>query len=303
MAIVSQSLGLKLRAFRKLRGLLQTDVGEVLGLTGRVISNIETDRRELTQSEIKKIEAHYNIRLADMDTSIVQTGTPARAFAMYGEADFFEFQDQFLNQATEGAYDLWFLNAESLPMLESDKVKASWSQNIAGGTNYHIIWIVDVLDTSSFEFFLRRAKDALNKGVAAKGKNSGRIHIYAVQLNLNPPARVNTSANQYDDLQTESATSSNEAELIFHKRVYGDSLVWPAREFITRFYFDSASVVAYEPHSVMLNPKMLVLELKDVANIDGEQSSRGYVVLGREATKHFLEHLEAFKECVAANDN
>jgi len=294
----TEPLGLKLRALRKERQLSQAELGKVLGFSGRVISNIETARRQLTQAEVRKIESEYDLRLVDVDTSALRREEEdSSQIKIYTEAQFFDFQERFLNEHAAGSYDIWFLNSESLPMLESDRVQASWSQNISGGTHYRTIWIMDVINKISFPKFLERATEALNgaRMPANGGRVNGSVHIYPLHLHSSPPDRVNEFASAYDTLRDElSKAAEGGVQVELHARL--ENLNWAARQFVTRFYFHSGSIVAYEPHSLLRDRAMLVLELKDVSNFTASESGRGYLVLGSKATEEFFRYLEEFKK-------
>ena len=303
MPTAPEPLGLKLKALRNHRDLSQAELGDELGLSGRVISNIEIGRRQLTQTEIETIENKYGVRLADIDTSVVRRVDPSVSrIRIYSESQFFDYQETFLNERDGGHYTLWFMNPESLPMLESEKVRSTWIQNISSGTSYHTVWIVDVIDKGSFRHFIERARKALGGAAAIAPANvAGSIHIHLVQLNSDPPDEVSDFILAYKKACDESRNGRDAETIRFHEPV--QRLTRDAREFITRFNFYAASVVFYEPDPESLSDReLLALELKDVSDIAGSESSRAYVLLGRATTKEFLRGLKEFKASQKATD-
>ncbi len=53
--------GQRLKELRKKRGLNQTEVGEILGLSYSAISAIEQDRSEMTSGALKKISEYFGV--------------------------------------------------------------------------------------------------------------------------------------------------------------------------------------------------------------------------------------------------
>ena len=319
-AVKSKSLsGARLKALRKSQGLSQDEVGEVINLSGRMVSNIERGLRDLTDDEVAKIESEYNISLASFD-AIDQPVDLESHRPLLTEREFFKAQQTFLESKPEGSYDLWFLKPDSLPMLQSDSVIETWSKNLLRGFDYRTIWLLDTTPVGKLSLFLRRA-ETIGKMLRATWKPDreskvGRIHIYGIHglVRSDGGRDLNVKAyNQvYDGLKDTPKDKSSESrllgEVIEVHRCIGKGDIKDSRKgggtggdivaLINKFYFESASVVAYVPRDPLDGKGVVVLELDEVSGFFHDRAFPGYVVLGNNAASGLIQHLTSFDQFV-----
>lgn len=293
----SVPLGLRLRAFRQKHGILQAELGEVLGVSGRVVSNIERGLRGLTPEEILKIESKYQASLNDVELADASRD-PAR---FYDEREFLSLQQNFLNvgdsQGEVGTYDLWFLGPESLPMLESPHMISTWGENLAYGISYHTIWILDLSSTDDLQRFIARACSVQQKSAAMRPNGDaglrGAIHVYPITFDDPSPEQFSQTNDYYNGLREKwREDQTAQRVLTLHLLLRFNDAPLPLRQLLSRYYLASAAVVIYRPQRPFSDRPLVAMELKDVGNFSLSEPARAYCVLGETTTTRIMRLLD-----------
>ena len=74
----------RIRAMREEHGLGQTDLGRAVGVSGQVISNLETGRQKLTADLLGRIASYFNV---SCDYLIGYTDNPSRIYLSFNDDD------------------------------------------------------------------------------------------------------------------------------------------------------------------------------------------------------------------------
>jgi hypothetical protein len=139
-----RALGLKLKAFRAKHRLSQSDLVDVIfpggGKSARVVGYIEAGTRSLSDDELARLNAKY----PDFADFRVEEEERAGVVAVPLRDKFTRDQQDFL-KAHPQTYEMWFINADALPMLRSDEIRRAWVSNINSGINYSLLLDVSVL--------------------------------------------------------------------------------------------------------------------------------------------------------------
>ncbi len=151
--MTKKETGYALKAFRKANDLKQKDIGDILGLTNRMISHIEQGNRALKDNEIKQLQERFPDFLKDYFRKSRIPSIPFNPIE-----NFISLQQDHLIKH-RGQYTIWMLNMVDIPMLESNKLETTWAINIVEGINYSVIWDLTQYDSRNKRLFndFRRA--------------------------------------------------------------------------------------------------------------------------------------------------
>ncbi len=287
-------LGERLRAFRFEKGMVQAVLAGRLGISPRTLSNLERGVREPSVKELEAFRRAFGLELQEVERG----PEPARATGLAGllleEQEFFELQQEFLLKRAEHSYDLWFVNPESLPMLESSDVQTTWSENLREGICYHSVWILDLTAPEDLQRFVESAMEVSRSAKSKEAQSQlGQIHVHAIASLVNVREYPATLPTHYEGLR--GACNKQGTELLrLHPmvtEVHGD-----LEALLLRFYFEPAAIVAYKPRRPLLDRPLVAVEFKDVGSFhDRETSGRAYVVLGERSAKEVMRLLREIK--------
>jgi transcriptional regulator with XRE-family HTH domain len=298
---IPHSIGRQLLAFRQQRNLFQWDVAKRLAITQRDVSRIESGSRELLPEEAQRFRAAFGI---DLDSVRVPGGSEDVEALLLDEDEFLRVQqDKVVADGNESPYTLWMLNPESLPMLESNRFTEIWANNLAQGFEYRTIWILDLTKPEDLRRFIARAQAVAREALKTQQEwSGGEIHLHPVVLPeafKSAPTDIAKIRSYYGQLAAELRNDAGIGKVLRLHAPLSESESKPTTaspyahllQFLLRFYFDSACVVAYKPHS-LLAKQHVAIELKDIARHDDPEPRRGFCFLGDAATARFMSNLE-----------
>src|SRR5215813_1604047 len=178
-----RSLGAFLKRLREERELTQKQVARDLGISQSALSAWESGTTLPPRAQVQRIAT---VLRTDIETlqpyfekaESEETYAPRSVGRIHFQAA------QHVKRYGPENLSIWILGATNLSVMESPFVQERWRANLARGTDYHLIWFLDLVPEESFRAAVAILAEIERRVAAAPrapgaARPVGAIHHYA----------------------------------------------------------------------------------------------------------------------------
>lgn len=254
-----RSLGAFLRRLREERELTQKQVAKELGISQSALSAWESGQTLPPRPQMARIAAALGVGVDALETYFEK----AESEESYAPRSLGRIHFQAAEHVKRYGPDnlsIWILGATNLSVMESPFVQERWRANLARGTDYHLIWFLDLVPEESFRAAVAIFAE-IERRVAAESRGQGArslgaIHHYATSAFDLPSETMTALYRQLEEALGASGKSATRPRV--HPYVPGatgtSATAADAAKKLLRCWQPDTGIVLYRPKTITTPP-------------------------------------------------